>query len=71
MRLVARCDAPDNLALFRFARNNDARVDCAGRRIESQIRLALFRIGTMAGVAMVGKDRADLAVEFDEQVRRS
>ena len=37
----------------------------AGFRIEAQFGLALGHIGTVAGKAVVGENRADIAIEFD------
>ena len=67
-RLVLRGDAPHHLALAGIA-GHDGEVAAqiclgAGLVIESQLALAIALVGAVAGIALVGENRPDVAIEF-------
>ena len=68
--LVLRGDAADQLALFQRPRHHRdlAGLPLAKRRVlhvEPQLGLALVRVRAVAGEAVLGKDRTDVAVEIE------
>ena len=67
---VGRGDAADQLALFQRTRHHRdfTRLRLAKRHVlhvEPQFALALVRVRPVAGVAVLGKDRTDVAVEIE------
>ena len=69
-RGVGGSDAPDEFAPLRIARHDGeaalGEFDAgAGFRVEAQFGFPLGGIRTVAGKALIGEDRADIAIEFD------
>ena len=62
-RWVVRCDALDQFARGRIARN-DNRLGSIFL-IKAELGFALSRIGSVAGVTLVGQDGPDIAIELD------
>jgi hypothetical protein len=54
-------DASDQFAFVRRSRFND--FESGLSLIEAQFGFACFGIGTVAGVALIGKDGADITIE--------
>ena len=68
-----RCqDAVDNMAFSRLARHKRFALECLLTHIESQFGLAMLWIIAVTVETVVGKDGADVAIEFNSlrQLRR-
>jgi hypothetical protein len=66
LRLIRFTDAFEQAALFGIPRHDDGfRVGAAIRDVETEIRHAIFLVGSVAGETVVGEDRANLTIEVD------